>query len=91
MCVPACLQWPSDEAIEGLWELHRLPQKQVVEWFRAKRQQEDALRKRGGSNPGGGAGGKARPAAPAAAAAEGASSSSSGGRSDTDWDAEWDQ
>jgi hypothetical protein len=81
VCLPACLQWPSDEAIEGLWELHRLPQKQVVEWFRAKRQQEDALRKRGG---------KVRPAVPAASAAEGASSSSSG-RSDTDWDAKWDQ
>jgi hypothetical protein len=29
--------WPSDETIEGLWDLHRLKKEQVIEWFANKR------------------------------------------------------
>ena len=32
-------EWPSDEAVSSLWDLHRLPREKVVEWFVQRRRQ----------------------------------------------------
>lgn len=33
-------QWPNDETIAGLWDLHRVRREQVVEWFQNRRRKE---------------------------------------------------
>jgi len=30
-------EWPSDEVISSLWDLHRIRREQVIEWFQQKR------------------------------------------------------
>ncbi|KAL4427724.1 hypothetical protein ABPG75_001813 [Micractinium tetrahymenae] len=47
-------QWPSDDTIASLWDLHRLPREKVVEWFKKRRMQEQQ-QLRGGGGGGGGA------------------------------------
>lgn len=44
-------QWPSDEAVSGLWELHRLPRERVVEWFQQRRRRV-RFGLQGGGTPG---------------------------------------
>lgn len=78
-------QWPSDEVVASLWDLHRLPRERVVAWFAERRRQLSARSKqhpagesgRGGrasrGQYGGGAGGWGRQQQ----------------RGSTDWDAEW--
>ncbi|KAI3429507.1 hypothetical protein D9Q98_005596 [Chlorella vulgaris] len=59
-------QWPSDEAIGSLWELHRLPRDKVVEWFQLRRRRDQRRRGSGGST---GGAAPARDSSPAAVAA----------------------
>ncbi|EFN59681.1 hypothetical protein CHLNCDRAFT_133200 [Chlorella variabilis] len=33
-------QWPSDEAVSSLWDLHRLPREKALDWFKQRRRQE---------------------------------------------------
>lgn len=70
-------QWPSDDTIASLWNLHRLRRDQVLTWFQDKRKQERS---------GGGGGGGTK-------ASSGDSSNRDTDNiigSKTDWDAEWD-
>jgi hypothetical protein len=68
-------QWPSDDTIASLWNLHRLRRDQVLTWFQEKRKKE-----RGG---GGGSSSKAVGSTVSSVGTE-----SIGAK--TDWDAEWD-
>jgi hypothetical protein len=79
---PLPVQWPSDEAVSSLWDLHRIPREKVIEWFQTRRRQDQRRRGSGGSAA---AGGVARPSSPGPAARNAAPS----GGAATDWDAEW--
>lgn len=54
------LQWPSDDAVAGMWDLHRMPRDKVVEWFQQRRRQDQ--RRRGAGGSGGGRSGAAQQA-----------------------------
>lgn len=47
------LQWPSDDTIASLWDLHRLPREKVVEWFKTRRMREQRQLRGGGGSGGG--------------------------------------
>jgi hypothetical protein len=67
-------QWPSDDTIASLWNLHRLRRDQVLTWFQDKRKKER----------GGGGGSKA-----SSSGDRSISGSDTIGGPKTDWDAEW--
>lgn len=46
-------QWPSDDTIASLWDLHRLPREKVVEWFKTRRMREQRQLRGGGGSGGG--------------------------------------
>jgi hypothetical protein len=65
-------EWPSDDVIQSMWDLHRVRRDVVIDWFKARR----SIVRRGGGGKGGGgegggeggtdAGGEARPGGEAA-------------------------
>lgn len=44
-------EWPSDDVVSSMWDLHRLRREHVVEWFQMKRRE-----KNGGKGPSAGKG-----------------------------------
>lgn len=34
-------QWPNDQVIEGVWQLHKMPRQKVIDWFKERRLQGD--------------------------------------------------
>jgi hypothetical protein len=60
-------EWPSDDVIQSMWDLHRVRRDVVIDWFKARR---SVMRRGGGKGGGGeggaGEGGEARPSGEAA-------------------------
>lgn len=61
-------KWPNDDVIKSVYDLHRLPRREVLDWFQNKRARDEGKIRRGGGGRGRGRGSgeSADPAAEAA-------------------------